>query len=54
MPVPFATVNWLPWTVIAPGFEPKKPNAATGVALKSASAFGFGMALKTAPSVSLK
>jgi hypothetical protein len=38
MPVPSATESWLPCTVIAPGFDPKNPNAATGAALKSASA----------------
>ena len=42
---PGVTVNWLPCTVMAPGFDPKNPNAATGDALNRASAFALGIAL---------
>ena len=49
---PGVTVNWLPCTVMAPGFDPRNPNAATGDALNRASAFALGIALKSLPSAS--
>ena len=50
-PVPSATVSWPPSKLMAAGFEPKNPNAATGAAVSNASA-GPGTALNRALSVS--
>ena len=54
-PVPSATVSWPPSKVMmAFGFDPKKPKAATGAALSNVSAATSGVALNCPMPVSFR